>query len=693
MGDKRKILLFNGIFYSVDELVQDYNKYYDDISPIKDDFDKLYKFFGIDPKDKLGHCLSEITSEISKRLDILVNSVPNKDLFYIEIKRARRRFIYWGDVDYHVYGIIEGVHFTKSNLRLKDKVPRDKSFYDNIIYCICILLILNNCDIKSCIEDDKLWKHKADYEYVEALKELSSKYNVDENLEINLEKVFGDIYKTIATFDSISVFNCFIQFLSNYFDNAEKRIVVNNELNNEIPVMWHLVLKSLTKAESESDKHLGQKEYQEILMKLKNAIVLMDSDNEHDLSFLLPNQAYDYLERLMRYSAIYDLHQYDVDGMLFLLKRIIAKYPDEIKGYFDDSAESVYDTISEMIGIIQKQFIEKGSCILSAGNLSKHQRCILDKMVVTGALNTNYYSPIQWNNVDDDSEFVVKKGNEYFFFPPVISALGVYDRIGRALSWRDFGTEVEKSVKDLFSNIDGLKVYSGKYTFEKDVFEADAIVLGTEYALLIECKRKGLSRKARGGDRKSSIKDLAETYFSSQKQAYHTYRAIIDNSGLLELYPSECNISVKSVEDGDFEEQKTVVDFSTVKNIIRVSCTGGNFWIAAEGGITDNIEMNIEKFDTEGNDYIQAFINERDYALKCTSKIGKKVKPVKLNRMFISFDKLYSIVSNALKANKSGDSLLEQFWKLTRMQSKKGDTLNHLSFFTNLSYTSGKHNN
>ena len=77
------------------------------------------------------------------------------------------------------------------------------------------------------------------------------------------------------------------------------------------------------------------------------------------------------------------------------------------------------------------------------------------------------------------------------------------------------------------------------------------------------------------------------------------------------------------------------------------------------------------------------YILERDklLILKCYENNDKYIK---LNRLFLSFDKLYDIVMTLLKFRKDGDRLLEKIWKLTRINSKKGDSANHLKMIINM---------
>ena len=66
------------------------------------------------------------------------------------------------------------------------------------------------------------------------------------------------------------------------------------------------------------------------------------------------------------------------------------------------------------------------------------------------------------------------------------------------------------------------------------------------------------------------------------------------------------------------------------------------------------------------------------------SSCRSELRCIRLNKLFLSFDKLYDIVMTLLKVNRDGDELLDSIWKLTRINSKKGDSNNHLRMFFNL---------
>ena len=679
--DNRIIFSFGAISFTIPDAVEIYNVCKDALSAHQDSLDELYRVFEIKPKNKFAKSRVEITNAISEYLGILENSVEDRSAYLKEIRRARRKFIYWGDVNPCVYGVIDRLHGLRSNRKLVNSVPRDRDFYNQLIECSCYLLLLDTIYIKDKIEDDKLFKYKADYDYVDAIKRFEREYHVNDDLTIDTETVFSGIYSRIADYGAEHFYKRLCQEILNNFDWEEGRIQVNNAINQEIPILWHYVLKALTDEGGHSKENgNGVDTFKKLINDVKQAIILLDADSENDLTLLFPNQEEGYLERLYRYSAVYDLHQYDVNGMLFLIKRIITAFPDGIENHYGVSSMNLYQILESIVGKSQVAFLKNGACVMAGDEFDHKTKDILDKMVANKSLNKKFVNPLQWNLVDDDSEWIIKRDGFYYILPPVMSMLGIYDKIGRALGWKDFGPQIETAVIDLFSGVEGVNVYSGKYLFENEVFECDAIILGQEYALLVECKKKGISRQARGGDKLKALEDLSQTYFSSQKQAYHTHRAILDNNRKLELYPAEYDISAKNSHNEKYKEHKQTVDFSHVNRFIRISCTGGSFWITGEVGIAGNIERQIDMgyADYSVNGYIADFVEERD---KLLGLIGNDSRAVKLDRLFMSFDKLYDLVIKLQVAKKTGDSLLASIWKMTRVQSKKNDTANHLSWF------------
>ena len=646
----------------------------------------LYDLFRIEKKDMFLYSRADVIEKISEGIAIIFASSSEKNVKK-EIRKCRRKFYYWEDLPVYIYFInekLDNYNSNKTNKRLKKDILIDKRFYDYCIECACYMLIIEfeNFNIEK-IKDDKLYLHKLDFQYATSLKYFSKKYKISENLEINSHEIFCNIYNELEFFEAKSVYELVYKELYKCFDNIEKRIRINNEENSALPTLWLYSIKWFSEYNQRMEtgvykeiKPIDFNKFNKIIEDIQKAIILLDINNEYDMQFIFFSEIDICLKHIMNYSSVYDIHQYVPEGMLFLIEKIINKYSKKIQDYYECDSNKFFDIISKFVRKAQHDFETGKICKIPFNSIDSIENKVLEIMSLKFQINEGYNNPIQWNKVNSDSEWVIKTSDGFYIIPPIISIFGVYDKIAKSLDWIDFGAQIEEAVLDLFKGIKDLKVYAGKYLFEKKVYECDAFVVGKEYALIIESKRKGLSRIARDGTCEEIIKDIFDTYFSSQAQAYRMQRAIEYSGGKIDFYPSSCKIDINEQKNRKLNEKKQIVDCSTVKHFVRISCTGGSFWIASESMIVDNIERNIDKYKNT-SEYADKFIMERDNLLMLKDSEHEK-KIVKLNKLFISFDKLYDIV-NRLSMEKKGDRLLEGIFNLTRNKSKKGNTVDYLS--------------
>jgi len=691
----------NRILYDIGNYkytVSDVSKIYQDCKADIDNCDTnnlqfLYDSFHVKQNNKFVWSLSDIIMNFSETIAVIAKSGDIENIKK-EVRKCRRKFYYWGDLPKYIYFINENLDYYNTNRKIKGDIEINREYYDCWIAYACYKFLLDKGNLADDqIEDDKLYRHKLDLEYTEALKHFSCNYKIDCNLRISIDDIFQNIYSRILKYGPLSFYKKIYKELYKAFDKEERRIRINNGVNTELPTLLIYSIRALSdnNAEAETDVYdeaymPNENDFLQLLIDTKYAIRLLDVDNEYDLGFLLPSDESDYLERIMNYSSVYDIHQYVPEGMLFLIQRIIDAYSERLEEYYSCNSKNLRNIISRIVKNAQCDFETGIISKIPFKSVSNDERNILDLMTANHSLNGEYYIPTQWDKVYSDSEWIIKEQDAYYVIPPIISMFGVYDKIGKALDWIDFGPQIETAVLDLFKNINGLREYSRKYLFEKQVYECDAIIMGTEYALIIECKRKGISRVARGGSDANIVQDIAETYFSSQAQAYRMQRAIESLGKQVDFYPSECDISTKESQNAKYCEYKQTALFTNVKHFIRISCTGGSFWIASDGGIADHIERHIMEYNVKRKKskvYIDEFLSEQAELLKLQCYEHKE-KCIRLNRLFLSFDKLYDIVMTLLKFNKDGDALLDSIWKLTRINSKKGDSTNHLRMFFNL---------
>lgn len=644
------------------------------------DFKSLYEMFKVRQKHPLAQSRSEITGCLATRVSAFANFLGIENIKK-EVRKCRRKFYYWGDLPEHIYFINEKLNYHKRDAgRLNPELETEdrRLLYDCWIANACYQLLLDPWTIsEQQIEADKCFMHKLDWEYAMALRYFSGRYDIDRNLTVDTDRIFRGIYDEIRRYGPLAFYTQILHILYVNFNQKEKRIMINQKANPVLPTLLNYSIKALPEDTGTAGPAPSRDRFQRILKDTEQAIKLLDVDNEHDLEFLIPTDEGAYLERIMNYSAVYDIHQYVPEGMLFLLHRIIDGHSAGIEKAFGCTSKEFRDIIDKLVRKAQQDFENGTVSKLPLASLSGIERGILNAIAATGTQNQEYLIPTQWDKVNSDSEWVIKLRDAYYIIPPIVSALGVYDKIGQALGWTDFGPQIEQAVLALFQGITGLACYSGKYLFEGEIDECDAVIKGTEYALIIECKRKGVSRVARGGKSAAIAKDFAETYLSSQAQAYRMQRAI-EEKRVMDFYPAELDISTKESHNEKYSGSKTTADFTQVKRIIRITCTGGSFWIATEIGIAGHIEDHIREYQGEeakDRTYADRFIEERD---KLLMSCQHDAKAVKLDKLFLSFDKLYDIVMILQKLGKSGDELLQGFYQLTRVGSQKNDTTNHL---------------
>lgn len=328
MNEDNRILYNIGVYKYT---VSDVDKIYQDCKADIDNCDTndlkfLYDSFHIKQKNKFIQSLSEIITNFSERIAVIAKS---GDIVNIktEVRKCRRKFYYWGDLPTYIYFINENLDYYNTNRKLKSDIEINKDCYDCWIAYACYKFLLdkeNNADDR--IEDDKLYRHKLDWEYTEALRHFFSNYKIDCDLKISIDDIFHNIYDRILKYGPLFFYKQIYKELYKAFDREERRIRINNGENTEFPTLLIYSIRALSENNAKADNDVYDETYmpnvndlQQLFIDTKYAIKLLDVDNEYDLGFLLPGDESAYLKHIMNYSSVYDIHQYVPEGMLFLI--------------------------------------------------------------------------------------------------------------------------------------------------------------------------------------------------------------------------------------------------------------------------------------------------------------------------------------------------------------------------------------
>ena len=117
------------------------------------------------------------------------------------------KFYYWGDLPTYVYFINEELDYYRMDRKFKDDIEINKDYYDSwIAYASYKIRIKKEENVNERIEDDKLFRHKLDWEYIEALKYFSDNYVISCDFGISIDDIFCDIYDRILKYGSLTFY-------------------------------------------------------------------------------------------------------------------------------------------------------------------------------------------------------------------------------------------------------------------------------------------------------------------------------------------------------------------------------------------------------------------------------------------------------------------------------------------------------
>lgn len=212
-------------------------------------------------------------------------------------------------------------------------------------------------------------------------------------------------------------------------------------------------------------------------------------------------------------------------------------------------------------------------------------------------VNTNFELAADYDKVTYWTHPVIKVDEgRYLLLPKTIGASCWYDRLtsilrtnaSKGFEFQTWLGNVQEEYVISKCNQKGISVKTGKYkvqwnTSEKaEEGEADFIVEGTGFKLLIESKTKSFTRKALSGFDVNILLDLVQGLFNSQTQAYRT-AATLCCKGKVDL----CDEQWNHVDDVDYTGEK----------LEEITLTYGDYGFFQDRILVDRILNDIYKCD------------------------------------------------------------------------------------------------
>ena len=654
---------FDGhVFYDCDVL-RIYDQCMNEIGSFKDrDLEQLYHFFGLCNE----HGVLKRDSVLRKISGDIAYSACGTDIVSLkrELRQCRRRIFFRNYKSDLYYAVNSAIDIAVSPKTKSCKCPETSSeIFTELIRSACYYVILNNVKFFD-MEGERLFTYKNDNNYAAAVRRaadiLGKDTDIDGDISGYMKEICRKIYSSIFRFGGVKFYECLISKFARCYKPEEGRINVNPANNIAFPFLYNAVIRVITADHGTFNEDEAFDNINSVIIAAEVAVTLADGLYS-EVSAPIQRFFSPFFKDLIVHSALYDLHQYYADGVLFLVKRIIEGYSAEISKAFSFPPDKVMKFIEDMTCKSHEHFVS--GQVLAVSNAKGEMKEFLCKMSSGSPLNKGYESPEQWNEVTSDSEWILHSGNNFCILPDVTGAWGIYDKLSDILkgvlgNFPDYGHILEGAVRDLFTGL-GINIYCGfYYMLDGKKCECDALVVDDRHAIIIECKQKPLTRKSRGGNEENIIKDIQDSFIKSQEQAARVQRAILCSGGNFAIYQPAHDCG---------KDKKTIINCSNVSKFIRISCTCGGYWIL-------------------GEPFMARFMNSDlrpEYSLlekMCRTEHEKNV--LRLESLFISFDRLYHIASG--ESHNSVKEVFDALKQFTHIQSKTFDTYDNSSFFSSL---------
>lgn len=662
---------FDGnVFYDC-EVLKIYDQCMNEIGSFKDrGLEQLYDFFGIHKEKgvfKRNVVLDKISADIASYA-AMTDIVSLKR----ELKQCRRRIFFRDYQNVLYYAVNVAIINAVSGVKAYKCHELSREIFTELIRNACYYVILNS--VKFCdMEGERIFTCRDDDNYVKAIRRagdiLGKDTDIDGDISGYVKDICRRIYSSIFHFGGEKFYECLISEFAHCYNSKENRINVNSANNIAFPFLYNAVLRVMTSNPGTFTEDEAFDDFASVVSAAEVTVILADGSCSEALS-CFQNLISPCLKDLIIHSALYDLHQYYADGVLFFVERIIDGYSSEISKAFSLPTYKVMKFIEDITLKVHKCFVSgKVPVIVNAEGEMKDFLC---KMSSSSPLNEGYESPEQWDKVTSDSEWIIPFGSKFYIIPDVMGAWGIYEKLsdilrGELKKFPDYGHILENAVKDLFKE-QGITLYCGYYyMFDGKMYECDALAVDDEHAIIIECKQKPLTRQSRGGNEEKIICDIKKSFVASQEQAARLQRAILCSGGNFEMYPPECKGDEAGIRKGRYASIKITLNCPNVMNFLRISCTCGGYWVLGEPFMT-RLMNNASRSEYSSLEQI------------CNTEHDKR--KLRFESLFISFDRLYHIIS--IVKPHSVKEVFDTLKQFTNIQSNGMDTFDHISFFSSL---------
>lgn len=422
--------------------------------------------------------------------------------------------------------------------------------------------------LKCMIEDDKTGgsnlKHlmARQIDRSKAIKRLMKdglkvKFN-DETMEMEVENTFLIYQKIGSIIEKIGGARCatlLIELFTTYNDShhrlTQKRQgnrlgMVQQEMDLPIAYLINVAFNKLSSSGNERyEKQLPH------LVQLATDVCAAQYDAQtytiwEDI-FFNKEKVDEYFRRLVIWDSLYTIPQSSQPFMQSLVEFLLPLVGEAGYAMSDDYTLEDYKTVMRyMMGLTKpKNFVRlRFEEVKSEIGLAEEKLRVIWQDIAARAVNAGYIIPLDYPHVTVtfNPAYLLPNG-ELLLYPSSLGATGWYEVMMTKIRARNpkiegfVGKALEKYLRYQMA-LKGIETSAGDYEVRKEHGENDVSIQGKDVLILIEQKKKALTRMAKEGHVYQIILDFAGALLYPQEQAFHTEAMLVEN-GKLDLDDGE----------------------------------------------------------------------------------------------------------------------------------------------------------
>ena len=284
--------------------------------------------------------------------------------------------------------------------------------------------------------------------------------------------------------------------------------------------------------------------------------------------------------------------------------------------------------------------------------------------------NSDYDYPGDYSSVDYHFKPITEiNNNKFAILDRQLSAISLFDAFAfklRNLKVKNLESEIGNAIeKFLYSKLysKGISYCTGDYKVDGVAGEADLIIESENKIVLVEFKKKVLTRDAKSGEDVSLIKDLAKSLLASSTQCLRT-EFFLRKNGQLELETANGTLMLQH-NDREIERVSlTHMDFGGFQDRTIIIQLLSAFYFNSFHPYST--EESVKKEFAKLDELQEVF---RDYVNKISSLNDEFKSHPFFNSWFISISQLLTVIEDSSDNN----SFVENFCSIKHLSTKRLD--------------------